>query len=75
MRIRVDGASVTQELAIEMESKIHNRWISISNIFSIILILTILIVIFAACVTQRTGLHCKYAELDNKTAHFTIFQG
>ena len=33
MRIRVDGASVTQELAIEMESKIHNRWISISNIF------------------------------------------
>ena len=24
-----------------------------------------LIVIFAACVTQGTCLHCKYAELDN----------
>ena len=55
--------------------KINNRWISISNIFFYNFDLTILIVIFAARVTQGTCLHCKYAELDNKTAHFTIFEG
>ena len=53
---------------IEMKSKIHNRWISISNIF----FSTILIVIFAACVTQGTCLHCKYAEL-NKKQHILLY--
>ena len=42
---------------------------------STILVLTILIVIFAACVTQGTCLHCKYAELNNKTGtEATMFE-
>ena len=65
--------SVTQELTIEMKSKIHNRWISISNIFFYNLDVNNLDYYFC-CMRHGTCLHCKYAELNNKTAHFTIFE-